>query len=347
MKLRQSMGRLLLYCLAFVLLISPAVLAADDANPYYSDAGLSISPGRVNLDGRPADYISLYIDQDGNTMVCLNDVVMLFSCHLEYPGQGQLILHHLDQEQRYSPEQYLCRGQIDEYTPLQRLEAVYLPLKNVAAGFDYQLIYKEKGPVFYLLSPAFQEAHPDFLAVPEAEEKEPSSPPEELPAWGPLNPKLAQYWRNERIIGAYYTKLINSPEGRTNNIVLSCAKINGKILKSGEVLSFNRTVGQRTIQAGYREAKIFVGQTVQSGIGGGICQTSTTLYNAGLESGLKIIERYRHTLPVSYCPPGRDATVSWGGADLKIKNTLGRPVKVLCCVYGDYVMAAFTEAGVK
>ncbi|MEQ8173974.1 MAG: VanW family protein [Syntrophomonadaceae bacterium] len=347
MKLRQSLGKLLLSCLAFMLLVCPAVFATDGTNPYYSEAGLNTSPSLMNLNGQPADYISLYIDQDGRTMVCLYDVVMLFSCHLEYPGQGLLLLHHLDEEQIYSSEQYLCSGQIDEYTPLQRLEAVYLPLKDVAFGFDYQLIYKEQGSVFYLLSPAFQKANPDFLAAPKDEEKEPSSPPEDLPNWGPLNDELAPYWDGEQIIGAYYTKLINSPEGRTNNIVLSCAKLNGKILQSGEVLSFNRTVGQRTIEAGYKEAKIFVGQTVQNGLGGGICQTSTTLYNAGLEAGLKVIERYRHTLPVTYCPSGQDATVSWGGADLKLKNTLGRPVKVLCCVYGDYVMAAFTEVGVK
>lgn len=347
MKLRQSMGMLVLSCLALILLVSPAVFATGDANPYYSEAGLSPSPCQVNLDGQPADYISLYIDKDGRTMVCLNDVVMLFSCYLEYQDKGLLLLHHLDQEQRYSPEHYLCKGQIDEYTPLQRLEAVYLPLKDVAAGFNYQLVYKEQGPFFFLLSPGFQEAHPDFLAGPEEEKEEPSSPLEDMPNWGPLNSELAAYWPGERIIGAYYTKLINSPEGRTNNIVLSCAKLNGKILKNGEVLSFNRTVGKRTIQAGYKEAKIFVGQTVQNGLGGGICQTSTTLYNAGREAGLTIIERYRHTLPVNYCPPGQDATVSWGGADLKIKNTLGRPVKVLCSVYGDYVIAAFTEVVVK
>ncbi len=348
MKLRQSMGKLLLSCLAFLLLISPAALATEDANPYYSDAGLSKSPCQMNLDGQPADYVSLYIDQDGRSMVCLRDVVMLFSCYLEYQDQGMLFLHHLDQEQGYSPKQYFCNGPIDEYTPLQRLDAVYLPLKDVAAGFDHQLVYKEQGPVFYLLSPDFLEVNPGFLTAledeEEDEEKAPSSPPEDLPNWGPLNAELAGCWPDERFIGAYYTKLINSPEGRTNNIVLSCAKINGKILQDGEVLSFNRTVGQRTIQAGYKEAKIFVGQTVQDGLGGGICQTSTTLYNASLEAGLKIVERYPHTLPVTYCPSGRDATVSWGGADLKIKNTLGRPVKVLCRVYGGYVLAAFTEA---
>lgn len=346
MKLRQSIGKVLLSCLAFLLLISPPALAQDDKDSYYSDAGLSESPCQVNLDGHPADYISLYIDQDGQSVVCLRDVVLLFSCHLEYRADGGLLLHHLDTEQAYSPGQYLCHGQIEEYTPLQRLDAIFLPLKEVASGFDYQLICKDKDHMLYLLSPDFQDLNPDFMSAQEAEEKE-EAPPEELPNWGPLNSDLAQCWPGVQIIGAYYTKLINSPEGRTNNIILSCAKVNGTILQDGEVLSFNRTVGKRTIQAGYREAKIFVGQTVQSGLGGGICQTSTTLYNAGLEAGLKIVERHPHTLPVSYCAPQRDATVSWGGADLKIKNTLGRPVKILCRVYGDYVLTAFTETGVK
>lgn len=346
MKLRQSIGTLLVSCLALILWVRP-VFATEDTNPYYSQAGLSQSPVQLNLDGVPADYVTLYIDEDGQTMVCLRDVVMLFSCYLEYQEKGLLFLHHLDQEQCYSPEQYLCMGDIGNYTPLQRLDAVYLPLKDAAAGFDYHLVYKDQGPVFYLVSPGFKKAHPDFLAPPEEEEKEQPSSLKDLPNWGPLNAELANCWPGERIIGAYYTKLINSPEGRTNNIVLSCAKINGTVLQSGEVLSFNRTVGKRTIQAGYKEAKIFVGQTVQNGLGGGICQTSTTLYNAGLQAGMKIIERHRHTLPVSYCASGQDATVSWGGADLKIKNTLGRPVKVRCCVNGDLVMTAFTEFRVK
>lgn len=115
------------------------------------------------------------------------------------------------------------------------------------------------------------------------------------------------------------------------------------VLQSGEVFSFNKTVGERTSAAGYREAKIFVGNTIVSGLGGGICQTATTLYNAGLESKLEIIERYPHTLPVAYIGKGRDATVSWNGADLKMRNCLAKPVKILCCVYGPYVLAAVAE----
>jgi hypothetical protein len=346
MKLRQSIRKLLFGCLALIFLFSAPAFAEDNTYSYYLNAGLIKSPCQLILDGRPADYVSLYIDQDGKTMVSLRDVVLLFSCHLEYQDKGMLLLHHLAQEQSYAPEQYLCNGEIQDYTPLQRLDAVYLPLKDVAAGFDFNLIYKEQSSLYYLLSSDFQKSNPDFPAALEDREEEPL-PPGDLPNWGTLNEDLAQCWPGERIIGAYYTKLINSPEGRTNNIVLSCAKINGKILKSGEVLSFNSTVGQRTIEAGYKEAKIFVGQTVQNGLGGGICQTSTTLYNASLEADLKIVQRYSHTLPVAYCPSGRDATVSWGSADLKIKNTLGRSVKILCRVYGDYVLAAFAETGIK
>lgn len=344
MKLRQSTGILLLSCLLLWFFSNPVALAQDSINPYYSNTGLSPSPCKVTLDGQPADYISLYINQNGQNMVCLRDVVLLFSCWLEYQNDGMLLLHHLGKVQTYSPKQYLCNGLIYEYTPLQRLDAVFLPLPSVAAGFDYQLAYKSQGPAIHLSSPAFQIVHPDLDIIPE--DPDPALlPPEDLPKWGLLNSDLAARWPGVRIVGAYYTKLVDSPEGRTTNIILSCSRLNGTVLQDGEVLSFNRTVGERTVQAGYRVAKIFVGKTVQSGLGGGICQTATTLYNAGLETGMEIVERYPHTLPVNYCSPGRDATVSWGGADLKIKNSLGRPVQLLCCVYGNYVLAAFVEAG--
>jgi len=89
---------------------------------------------------------------------------------------------------------------------------------------------------------------------------------------------------------------MNSPEGRTNNIILACEKINGTILESGEIFSFNKTVGKRTSESGYKYAPIFVGNQVVNGIGGGICQISSTLYNVGLQCGMKIIERHPHSL---------------------------------------------------
>jgi vancomycin resistance protein YoaR len=131
---------------------------------------------------------------------------------------------------------------------------------------------------------------------------------------------------NQTLITGYYTRLINSSAARTNNIRLSCAKINGKILNPGELFSFNQTVGPRTSAAGYQSAAIFSGNQVIQGIGGGICQTVSTIYNVVLEAGLSVVERHRHSLKVAYVAPGRDATVAWGSLDFKFKNSNNYPI---------------------
>jgi vancomycin resistance protein YoaR len=106
------------------------------------------------------------------------------------------------------------------------------------------------------------------------------------------------------------------------------------------VFSFNYTVGPRTAAGGYQTAGIIVGKRLVSGIGGGICQTSSTLYNTVLESGLPVLERHTHSLRVGYVPANRDATVSWGTADMKFRNDKPYSIKILAQVYGNYVICA-------
>lgn len=120
---------------------------------------------------------------------------------------------------------------------------------------------------------------------------------------------------------------ISSPQ-RANNIVVSTKSINGIVLMPGDVFSFNEIVGERTWDRGYQAAPVIIGNKVESGLGGGICQTSSTLYNAVLMANMKSVERVHHTLPSSYVPLGRDATVDWGNIDYKFKNTLTYPVYI-------------------
>ncbi|NMA65504.1 MAG: hypothetical protein GX957_04580 [Clostridiaceae bacterium] len=112
------------------------------------------------------------------------------------------------------------------------------------------------------------------------------------------------------------------------NIGLAAESIDGTILLPGEEFSFNEVVGPRTPEKGYKSAHIYVQGEIRDGIGGGICQVSTTLYNAVLRANLEVTERHNHMFTVGYVPLGTDAAVSYGYADLKFKNTTGYPLKI-------------------
>ncbi|MFC0559828.1 VanW family protein [Halalkalibacter alkalisediminis] len=128
---------------------------------------------------------------------------------------------------------------------------------------------------------------------------------------------------------AEYTTYFNpSVTGRAKNVLLSSEAISGIILGPGDSFSFNQTVGERTRERGYQEAKEIVNKEFVMGIGGGICQTSSTLFNAVDHAGLEMIERYTHSREIGYVPEGRDATVSWGGPDFKFKNSNSFPVLI-------------------
>ena len=127
--------------------------------------------------------------------------------------------------------------------------------------------------------------------------------------------------------GDFKTSFYSSGEGRSNNIALAANKIDGYILLPNDVFSFNETVGKRTEENGFKEAKIIVDGEFTSGIGGGVCQVSTTLYNAALLAGLQIVEANQHSLPVSYVKPSLDAMVS-NYSDLKIKNVTDSPIYI-------------------
>ena len=130
-------------------------------------------------------------------------------------------------------------------------------------------------------------------------------------------------------LATYTTRYDPSNSNRSNNISISAKKINGTIVMPGEVFSYNQIVGERTIAAGYKEAGAYAGGKVVQDVGGGICQTSSTLYNAALLANLEIVERSNHQFLTSYVPAGRDATVSWGSIDFKFKNTRTYPIKIV------------------
>ena len=145
-------------------------------------------------------------------------------------------------------------------------------------------------------------------------------------------------------LSTFSTNYVNN-YNRTTNLKLAANKINGTVLMPGDTFSYNKVVGERTIAAGYKEAPIYVQGRVEDGLGGGICQIATTLYNAVLYANLKVVERSNHQFVPSYIGPSRDATVVYGAIDFKFKNNRDYPIKILCSVSGG--VANFRILGLK
>lgn len=130
------------------------------------------------------------------------------------------------------------------------------------------------------------------------------------------------------LLGTFSTRYDASLKNRSINLMLACQKINDKVVLPGEIFSYNKTLGERTAAAGYKNAAVYENGQVVDGIGGGICQISSTLYNAVLISNLDITERRNHMFVTSYTPAGRDATVVYGITDFKFKNTRKYAIKI-------------------
>lgn len=139
------------------------------------------------------------------------------------------------------------------------------------------------------------------------------------------------------LIASFSTSFASSNANRATNVILATARFNGKVIMPGEKLSFNSTVGKRTPARGYKEAAVYVNGETSTDYGGGICQVSSTLYNATLRANLGISDRSNHMFTVGYVPIGTDATVSWGAPDFVFKNTRNYPIKIVATSSGRIV----------
>jgi vancomycin resistance protein YoaR len=128
--------------------------------------------------------------------------------------------------------------------------------------------------------------------------------------------------------GSFSTEYDKKFKNRSLNLGIAAKTLNNAEVAAGETFSFNEVVGVATWAKGYRPAQIFVKGREEKGIGGGVCQLSSTLYNAALNAGLEITERHPHSKRVFYVEEGRDAAVYFDRIDLKFKNTLERPIKI-------------------
>lgn len=146
------------------------------------------------------------------------------------------------------------------------------------------------------------------------------------------------------ILGDYKTPLLNKDKDRVNNIKLAAKKIDGYRLQPGAVFSFNDIVGKRDAANGFKVAAIIVNGEYDEDMGGGVCQLSSTLYNAADKAGLEIIERHSHSRAVSYLPAGKDAAVSYGYLDFKFKNNKDYTLEIAAWVEKGKVHASILKA---
>jgi len=140
-----------------------------------------------------------------------------------------------------------------------------------------------------------------------------------------------RYYKREapqknHILSKFSTKFNSSSKARTHNMKLASKAIDNYVLHPGETFSFNEVVGYAGPQQNYQKAVIFINGKEEKAYGGGICQVSSTLYNAAMEAKLEIVERHPHSKAVGYVEKGKDAATSYGGVDLKFKNNYPFPV---------------------
>jgi vancomycin resistance protein YoaR len=160
-------------------------------------------------------------------------------------------------------------------------------------------------------------AHSGRLAQVELGDREPDLTTDKAKALG-IKQKLV----------AFTTLMGESSSNRIHNVHLMADFIDGTVIEPGQVFSFNDVVGERTAERGFLEGQEIIGSLVLPSIGGGVCQTATTLFNDAFELGMPILERTNHNLYLSHYPLGRDATVAWGGPDFKFRNDLDHGILI-------------------
>lgn len=153
------------------------------------------------------------------------------------------------------------------------------------------------------------------------------------PVYPKVDSELLERIKRKRI--SHYVTYFNvRNKERVHNIKLASDALNNQVVFPNETFSFNQVVGKRTVSKGYLPAPVIIRGELSEGVGGGICQVSSTLFNAVDRAGVKILERYSHSRRVPYVPPKRDATVSWYGPDFTFRNQHNQPLLIRSIVTG-------------
>lgn len=198
---------------------------------------------------------------------------------------------------------------------------IYKEAKDAYIIEDPLELYKEEDGIDFAIS--IEEAKKLLL-----EEKETYSIPLKI-----TKPKVKVKDLGDKLFKqtlAKYTTIYDAGNtNRAHNIALAAKTINGTILLPGETFSYNGILGNTNKEKGYKVGTAYVGGKVVESYGGGICQVSSTLYNAALYANLEIVERHNHSYAVNYVPAGRDATVAYGGKNFRFKNSRSYPIKIV------------------
>lgn len=149
------------------------------------------------------------------------------------------------------------------------------------------------------------------------------------------------------ILGECTTRFETGSSGRVRNIAKASEELNGRLIRPGELLSYNSVIAPVNGDNGYHKAPVIVGGQLVDDYGGGVCQVSTTLYGAALLAGIEIVERHPHSKPVKYVSPGLDATVVEGQIDFKLRNNLSSPVYIISSAVKDKGFVKVVIAGKK
>ena len=167
----------------------------------------------------------------------------------------------------------------------------------------------------------------------------------EMDVYPKVDSEILAHIRHQKI-GQYVTYFNSNNKSRSHNISLAAKAIDNHVVFPNETFSFNQVVGKRTKDKGYMSAPIIVRGELSEGVGGGICQVSSTLFNAVDRAGLRIDQRYSHSRRVPYVPPGRDATVSWYGPDFRFQNKYNQPVLIRAKRYGGSMIVTLYSSDV-
>jgi vancomycin resistance protein VanW len=161
---------------------------------------------------------------------------------------------------------------------------------------------------------------------------------------GAMFASLAKAPPSQQTLAAFSTSLKGRSRGQRRNAELAARSIDGRVIASGGVFSFNQTVRSWSVDQGYVKALVSYDGELVRAYGGGVCQTSTTLYNSALLAGLPILERHPHVFVPHYIAPGRDAAVAFPGIDLRFRNSNPFPIRLHARVRGERLEVSLTGA---
>lgn len=156
----------------------------------------------------------------------------------------------------------------------------------------------------------------------------------------------ARIIKKEETVSEATTSILDHGKNRISNIKLACEEISGIEVKAGEIFSFNKETGKRSAENGYKNAPVMVDGEKSYGIGGGVCQVSTTIYLAALNADFEIVEHHNHSEHVAYAPVGKDATVVYGVKDLKIKNNTDSSIYIYTWIEDKKVFAKIIKKSI-